>query len=217
MSKYTVEYSNEVELDAAIEKIISDNAKLGTLIDNEVNIGGCFFIKMDEDSSTVESKGSPVKLKKVSPEVQVFTARKLHFVLIIDKHWWDNSSERQREGTIGGMLFCITVENKDRGLKVGKKPFDIQENYAAIESYGVYDEKTSRLKELALKLQNSMLTLAGSYAAKPTEPDADPDEDLPEEKPKVEAKPATLRASRPRRPITDIDVPDVDKAPSDDE
>jgi len=200
MAKTHIEYSSEKELDAALEKIIGNNPDFIPLVDGEVRVAACFVIRMNDDDETIPPKGAPVKIVKVPPALQVFMAGKIKpsFILVVDKHWWDNSPDKTREGAVGRYLYRIEIQKTDDGLVLKKTQFDIQESSKAIVRYGRFDEPSNNLADL-------LTSMTSSHIRRKAEPKPEPEPEDPDaEPPRVVARPMP---KKPAKPVEDDDKP----------
>lgn len=189
--KITVEYSVEKDLTEELHLIIAENPRLGGLRE-KVMIGACYLIRMDEQSVTQEGKNT-VLIKKVAPEMRAFMKSAPHYVLVVDKHWWDESSLAERRGTVNSILSRIKFEETEDGIKTGLEKWDIQEMFANLKHSGVYNDKTLQLKEVMSEATSKLVTYAGKAMAPNDEPEADEPE---EEKPRVVARPVAKPAPK---------------------
>jgi len=140
------EYSQEKELDDALAKILSETPELAS-VNNHCKVVACFSIKTNDNEENVPTKGAKISLRKVSPAVQVFLKPKADFMLVVDYFFWTNATETEKRGKLIRTLTRIGVENTNNGIKLSIRPWDIQENIAAIKACGVFDEESSRAKE----------------------------------------------------------------------
>lgn len=140
------EYSQEKELDDALAKILSETPELAN-VNNHCKVVACFSIKTNDNEENVPTKGAKISLRKVSPAVQVFLRPKADFLLVVDYFFWTNATETEKRGKLIRTLTRIGVENTNNGIKLSIRPWDIQENIAAIKACGVFDEEGSRAKE----------------------------------------------------------------------
>lgn len=223
--KIHVEYEVDRELTDELKLILKENPRFAPIKEKLV-ISACFLIRMDENSEAVEGKGKNVVLKKVAPEMRIMMEDEPHFVLIVDKHWWDSSSKVACRGTVSKMLSRISVEEDDEGIKTTVQKWDIEEMFSNLEHSGVYDDKTLHMKEIFEKQNARMLetaahginkqaaaTKAKTEAAKPAaapEPDepvpSEPDE---EERPRVVARPVPKKSvpAKSKKTEDEVDEP----------
>lgn len=221
-AKKHIEYSVEKELTEEFEKILGSVPKFIPLKD-KLTFAACFLIRMDDDGQSLPGKGKVVTIKKVAPDFQVFMRPKAHFVIIVDYHWWNKCNERERTGTVVKTLTRVRLEDDENGVKVGLNGWDIEETFASLETSGVYNETTSRVKEIMDKVRNRMLDVAAGGAAKITkaaaaaakaeaepepEPEPEPDE---EEKPRVVARPLPPKPAAKKK--TDDEAPEPTRPP----
>lgn len=226
-----IEYSQEKELDEALDKLLRSDPFLLPVLDN-VKVAACFCIRTDDNEATVAGKGDPVIVKKVPADMQVFMKPKATFILVVDYHFWENADERQKKGYMHRALSRIKVEKTESGLKIGMRKWDIQENLATLKAIGVYTEGQVVLVEMVRSKQLSMMQaiVDRKVTGKPEEPktepttEPEPEEPDPEEKPRVRAGPmppkkgeAKNEDDEPRRPARRI-PPDPPKSkPADEE
>lgn len=142
-----IEYSQEKELDDALAAVLNDTASLANVTDH-CKVAGCFCIRQNDQEQEVPGKGEPISLKKVSPVWQVFMRPKADFVVVVDYYFWKNSTPREKRGMMIRTLTRIGIENTNNGIKLSIRPWDIQDNIASIRESGVYNDQTSRAKEV---------------------------------------------------------------------
>lgn len=211
--KVHIEYSVEKELTEELALVLAETPRFIPIKDKLV-IAACFLVRMDEDDTSQPGKGDKVTIKKVAPEMQALMRPKAHYVLVVDYHWWNESSPVERRGNLRKMLSRIRLEAADDGaVKTGLEKWDIQEMYSNLELSGVYDENTLRLKEMAMSMpMKRMLDVAAHGSAKinkearEEKPEADePEADDP---PRVVARPVPKKKSQdtaePVRPARKI-------------
>lgn len=205
------EFSQEKELDEALAKILSETPELSA-VNNHCKVVACFSIKTNDNEENVPTKSAKIALKKVPPPMQVFLKPKADFVLVVDYYFWTNATEKEKRGKIIRTLTRIGVDNTDSGIKLSIRPWDIQDNIAAIKACGVFDEEGSRAAEAygaryqigaAQELADNMQKAA---EAKP--------EPKPEPKAKGKVKPVNDDDEPPMRPAR---KPPVDKTEADPE
>lgn len=200
------EFSQEKELDEALAKILSDTPELSA-VNNHCKVVACFSIKTNDNEENVPTKSAKVALKKVPPPMQVFLKPKADFVLVVDYYFWTNATEKEKRGKIIRTLTRIGVDNTDSGIKLSIRPWDIQENIAAIKACGVFDEEGSRAKEAfdRVRVQRETAQALADNIQKAAE--AKP-EAKPEPKAKAKAKAVEDDDEPPMRPAR---KPPVDK------
>lgn len=204
MPKTHIEYSDEKELDVALEAVIDKNPDFIPFVDGEIRVAACFVVRMDEHEQTVAPKGEPLKLVKVPPEMQIFMTGKIKpkFILVVDRHWWENSNQETREGGLGRYLYRIEIQRTDDGLKLKKVQFDIQESSKALKRYGRFDERSNNLVDL---LNSVAAPHARRRAPEPEpEPPVDPDAEEPA---RVVARPIPKKAAKEAKETDDDPAP----------
>jgi len=204
-----IEYSQEKELDEALDKLMRSDPFFLPVLDN-VKVAACFCIRTDDNEATVAGKGDPVIVKKVPADMQVFMKPKATFILVVDYHFWENADERQKKGHMHRALSRIKVEKTEGGLKITMRKWDIQENLATLKAIGAYTEGHVVLVEMVRSKQLSMMQaiVERKVTGKPEpEPEPEPEPD-PEEKPRVVAGPMPAKKGKdedePRRPARRI-------------
>jgi len=209
MAKH-IEYSAEKELDDALAELLLRIPEFVAFQD-VVKVLACFVIRMEDDAS-VEGKGEPVMLKKVTPEAYVFLRPKAHFILVVDHHWWIESSEKTREALMIRALSRVKVDKTETGVKIGTRPWDIVDNFITLRHCGRYNEVWNNAAEFIGK---KMLDVAAAGVA--SKKSKAPVEE--KEKPKAPApKPAEAEAggeepvNEPRRPARRVPA-DAPKPP----
>jgi hypothetical protein len=155
-----IEYSAERELDEALAALLIRIPEFVAFQDI-VKVLACFVIRMDDDVS-VEGKGEPVMLKKVTPEAYVFLRPKANFILVVDHHWWTESSERVRESLMIRALSRIKVDKTETGFKISTRPWDIVDNFITLRHCGRYNEIWNNAAEL---INRKLLDVAAAGAA----------------------------------------------------
>lgn len=218
-----IEYSAEKELDDALADLLLRIPEFVAFQDT-VKVLACFVIRMDDDVS-VEGKGEPVMLKKVTPEAYVFLRPKANFILVVDHHWWTESSERARESLMIRALSRIRVEKTETGFKISTRPWDIVDNFITLRHCGRYNEIWNSAAEL---INRKLLDVAAAGAAAagvtsktkskapPVEEKEQPKAPAPKAAPKPAVKPAVAAEAdagsepteEPRRPARRV-PPDV--------
>ena len=162
-----IEYSQEKELDDALDRVLHSDPNFVPLIDN-LKIGACFCIRTDDKEATVAGKGEPVVLKKVPADMQTFMRPKNHFVLVVDYHFWENAMPDRKNALMFRALTRIKMEKTDAGLKVGTRPWDIQDNLAMLKKFGPYNDAHVMLAEI---FRDKMLSAArGAVERKTAKP-----------------------------------------------
>jgi hypothetical protein len=220
-----IEYSQEKELDEALDKLLHSFPCFTPLLDN-VKVAACFCVRTDDNEATVAGK-TPVVIKKVPADMQVFMKPKATFILVVDYHFWENADERQKNGHMHKALSRVKVEKTEAGLKISMRKWDIQENFTTLKDIGAYDEGHVVLVEMVRSKQLSMMQaiVERKVTGKPEPtPEPEPEEPDPEEKPRVRAGPmppkkgeAKNEDEEPRRPARRI-PPDPPKSkPADEE
>jgi hypothetical protein len=213
-----IEYSQEKELDEALDKMLRSDPYFLPVLDN-VKVAACFCIRTDDNEATVAGKGEPVVVKKVPADMQVFMKPKATFILVVDYHFWENADERQKKGHMHHALSRIKVEKTEGGLKISMRKWDIQENFATFKAIGAYTDGHVMLVEMVRSKQLSMVQSVVDRMAKPeAEPEPEPEPD-PEEKPRVVAGPMPTKKSNkdddePRRPARRIPPEPVKTKPA---
>lgn len=197
-----IEYSQEKDLDEALAECLASNPKFITITDH-CKVVACYVTRANDKEEEVPGKSEPVAIKKMPPAFQVFTKPKADFVLVVDHYYWTNATEKAKRGRMTRALTRIGIENTDNGVKLSIRPWDIQNNIAAIEIAGVYDEETSRVKEAFDRVKPALdMTAAALKRMAKSEP-------VPKAKGKTEDDEAEPKL-RPAR------KPPADPAPKDD-
>lgn len=191
------EYSQEKELDDALAKALASTPQLAN-VTNHCKVAACFVMKQNDKEETVPGKGDKVALKKVSPLMQVFMRPKADFIVVVDYYFWTNATEREKKGRLTRALTRIGIENTDNGVKLSVRPWDIQENVAAIKACGVFDEMGSVAKEAfdgvrVLEMAAAAINRSRTEPDKTQAPKADP-------KPKAKGKGGAADEEPPLRP-----------------
>jgi hypothetical protein len=173
-----IEYSQEKELDDALAKVLADTPELANVV-NHCKVAACFVMRQNDQEEQVPGKGDKIALKKVSPATQVFMRPKADFILVVDYYFWTNATEKEKKGKLIRTLTRIGIENTNNGIKLSIRPWDIQENVAAIKACGVFDEMGSRAKEafdrcrVTIATTEAMLANQAKAAAVKDEPKAE--------------------------------------------
>lgn len=209
------EFSQEKELDEALAKILSETAELSA-VNNHCKVVACFSIKTNDNEENVPTKSAKVALKKVPPSMQVFLKPKADFVLIVDYYFWTNATEKEKRGKIIRTLTRIGVDNTDSGIKLSIRPWDIQDNIAAIKACGVFDEEGSRAAEAyGARYQIGAAQELADNMQKAAEAKESKSEAKPEPKAKGKVKPVDDDDDEP--PMRPARKPPADKTEADPE
>ena len=232
--KITVEYSTDRDLTEELRLIITENPRLGGLREKVV-VSACYLIRMDEQSVSQEGK-TTVVIKKVAPEFRAFMKTAPHYVLVVDKHWWDDTSLAERRGTVNNILLRVKFEDTPDGIKTGLEKWDIQVMLANIKHSGVYNDTMLQFKEAMSEATSRLVTytqkattaaavvaVAEPEAVEPPDEDAPPSRAVPKAAPKAAPKASPLAKNKtgaepPLRPARKIpaDVePEPDPEPAD--
>lgn len=209
--KVHVEYSVERDLTEEIDRIITENPRFHALKEKLV-IASCFVIRMDDNGESQPGKGHRVIIKKVAPEMQALIRSKPNFVLVVDYHWWNECSPSEKRGVVNRSLTRIRFEEDEGGIKTGLLKWDIEEMFSNLETSGVYDERTMRLKEIMSRTQSLMVDAVANTLER-----AEKNED--DEPPRVVARPVSraaknkTEARRPARKIPPEPEPEPDTEP----
>jgi hypothetical protein len=143
----------EYEADAELSDMVTlqldtpELKELQSLRDNEVAILSCVRIRMKDDED-VPCKGKPAKIKKLGDVERLFVDNHAHYVLVMDRHFWKHANKRQQMANVFDALMDIQAEMTESGLKLKKRPSDVDFSHmATINYFGPYNENTLNLFE----------------------------------------------------------------------
>lgn len=146
------EYEVDAELSAMVTLQLDrpELKELQSLRDNEIAILSCLRIRM-KNYEDVPCKGKPTKLKKLGEVERLFVDSHAHYVLVMDRHFWNHANERQRMANVFDALMDVLAEKTGKtesGLKLKKRPSDVDFSHmATINYFGPYNENTLNLFE----------------------------------------------------------------------
>lgn len=215
-----IEYSQEKELDEALQEQL-DDPTISAILADKVKVVACFCTrtKDDDTGTTVRGKGDPVKIKKVSPEAHIFMKPKAHFILVVDYGFWEEAKPDAKRCEIYRALTRIQVDKTegDPGFKLKTRPWMIQDNPEVIKKFGAHNDTWVAVAEV---LRSRLLSVTqGVIDRRRAEADPDPEpEPEPEEKPRVVARAVPKKSApdeddEPRRPARKI-PPEPAKKPA---
>ena len=136
----TTEFSEETELTKAVAEIMAADPRLAKLKEQDVHVAACFCIREDENKEIKPCTGEAVKLRKIGPELRVFTKKPIYFLLVVDYGFWQEreATPVRRQYELHRVLSRIEVTRKDNGeLKTSIRPWEIQDNVASLRQYGI--------------------------------------------------------------------------------
>ena len=188
-----IEYSQETELDDALQEQL-DDPTISAKLKDKIKVVACFCIRRKDDETTVRGKGDAVKIKKVPPDMHIFMKPKAHFVLVVDYGFWEGAKPDSKRCEIYRALTRIQVDAKDDGFKLRTSPWGIQDNLDVLRKFGPHNDTWVAVAEVFRSKLLSATKGALDRRRQETEPDADPDpEPDAEEQPRVVARPVPIK------------------------
>jgi len=179
MAKKIVEYLTDKDLSLDIDGILHSSAKFIAVLEH-VKITAVFLYRTEEKGSDAVAGTNPnVALKKVAPEVRIITKPETHFVLVVDKHFWDNADEKARRGNVFNVVSRLEVTLDDAGNpKTRMRPYDLTVNVSTVEACGEFCPEVTMVKNALLgkmyDAANATISAAGIKTGTAPEPEAAP-------------------------------------------
>lgn len=217
----TTEYSQERELDAALDEVIRKYSRFAPLLDN-VKIGACFCIRTDDNEAAVKAKDQPVTIKKVPSDMQVFMQPRLHYLVVVDYTFWENANENVKTYHLHRALSRVKVEVGET-IKFSFRKWEIQDNVSTLidvgpctEAHAMYSESVRRQLSGVQAVLDRKPKAKKHEKQEPTEEQESeqepPEEQEEQERPRVIAHPVVKKknAGEPRKTsIERDDKPEV--------
>ena len=194
------EYITDKELDKTLEEVLKSNPAFIPVIDNVV-VNICYLIRLDEqgEPKAPSANADPVTIKKVSPEMRIFTRTEVDFVIIVDKYLWDEFDQNELNGTLSDVLMRIDVQKTEEGVVKKLKPYDFKCMLANVKANGTYCQPLKYLKDV---LTGKLLDMAEAAIRRPAAAASaaadDDDETTPEDTGDEEEKPRVTSGPLPR-------------------
>jgi Putative phage metallopeptidase len=166
-----VEYSEDVDLTAAVNKMVADSliTEFKPLRDLHIVIKPCLRVRLDKDGQTQPCKGIPVKLKRVSPIERLFIRDRAHFILVVDYHAWETGNEKSRGALIHHALMQIAAEKSEDGIKISTRKPDIVEFTATVERFGAFSDVLLNLREAFRRSPSRLMPVSEPHVEKPVD------------------------------------------------
>ena len=133
-----IEYQTDKDLSDTLDDALHLYPQFLPIIDH-LKLGICFLVRVDDDGEPQEGTGEPISLKKVPEALRIYMKDGLNFVLVVDKFFWDNATQKERAGTLTRTLMKLDVGVKDDGeVKVKMRRYDFFDFVANIKLNGIY-------------------------------------------------------------------------------
>ena len=202
-----IEYQTDKDLSDTLDDALHLYPQFLPIIDN-LKLGICFLVRVDDDGEPQEGKGEPISLKKVPEAMRIYMKDGLNFVLVVDKFFWGNATQKERAGTLTRTLMKLDVGVKDDGeVKVKLRSYDFFDFVANIKLNGIYAQNLVAAGEAfapkLLSVAQSGIDKAAAAAA----------EDAPKVEPPAKAI-AAPRSGRKLKTLEDLEPADANAEPA---
>lgn len=197
-----IEYEVDKQVAQVVATILTYH-ELASLAQHKVKVLSVAKIEMDKDGEPKPCKrGKEVVVQKATDFDAVLTDAKLF--VIVNRYWWDNVDEVQREAVLFNHLKRMGAEkNKEGELKLTRYEWDVQLMVPTAQRYGVFTPVGLELFE-AMKVRHLPGLLVAPQEGAPVSPDTGisppvGSDSEPEPEPTVEPEPERL--DRPATPV----------------
>lgn len=204
-----IEYQTDKDLSDTLDDALHLYPQFLPIIDH-LKLGICFLVRVDDDGEPQEGTGEPISLKKVPEALRIYMKDGLNFVLVVDKFFWDNATQKERAGTLTRTLMKLDVGVKDDGeVKVKMRRYDFFDFVANIKLNGIYAQNLVAAGEaFAPKLLSVAQSGIDKAAAAAAAAEAEPKVESPA---KAVAQP---RSGRKLKTLEELEPADANAEPA---
>lgn len=143
-----LEYALEDSLTERVKRLLEDESyiEFAPIRSNDIQFLTALMVKTDKQEVEQPTSGPPIVVRRIGPADAVFLEG-FHFKLYFCSYRWNQADENTQRAMLHHALCRVSVELKEKGLKLALNRPDVESFQANVARFGAWEQPLLELRE----------------------------------------------------------------------